>query len=706
MPEKDYYTVNPDKPCLKYLIQEFYEMGPNHDGANVVRENNDVRYNVWENQWPDGKKHDLEDEPARPWDGASDYRYRLADYIVDTLVSMVVVAFRKNSPKAQAVELSDIDEAGAQTKVIQWLMSTKMRSDLVSAVELSAQWFFEDGKTGLGVNWEREIAFQPYEVDFGLISKAIEQTGDLELIEFILDPDREDEAVARMGAHFRAFINSQTDVMPGEVPEIEDSVIRDMVRELRKDRKTIIAVPKLVKNSPKVEPLKAYQEVFIPHSGRNCQDNTCFVRQLLTETEVRVRARDEGWDKKFTEKVIDTKGYVSLWNENNQYVGGIDNGFSDEETNSHLIEIVTAYTRRFDKRGVHGVYYTVFNVFMDANEHGEDLVAKHGLLDYRHGKVPVVLGQRERIAKSWSKSRGIPKVVEHDQRIGKVAHDAMVDHISIAVTPAMIVFDDVNKLRIGAGQKLKASNPNRKPEYMKPPPFEHRILDLWQITRDSAKSQFGVMTPTSDPTEVMAIREKTIQNFFAMWQEAFSQIYLLCKQYLSPEVFARITGTPANMDSGSVEAMDEIDVFMEFDPATMDKEILEKQIKTIFQIAQNDRTNSIDMELLIKHIVKLVNPQMAGVFLRDKRTATQKLYKEVREDVVGIKNGMDFVPVENDPTAGQRLEVLQQILASPEIQEDLNKNPKFNEKLQLMVKNLEHSYNQTTVNPTRGRQGI
>src|SRR5262245_34770991 len=108
---------------------------------------------------------------------------------------------------------------------------------------------------------------------------------------------------------------------------------------------------------------------------------------------------------------------------------------------SDLIEVAFAYTRRLDKDYVPRGYCTIFSLFVykDPDNVDRSSVAKHGLLDYGHGKNPFVPLTREWVRLGITASRGIPKTAYPLQRLSKVQQDALVDRTSITTLPPRLV---------------------------------------------------------------------------------------------------------------------------------------------------------------------------------------------------------------------------------------------------------------------------
>jgi hypothetical protein len=92
--------------------------------------------------------------------------------------------------------------------------------------------------------------------------------------------------------------------------------------------------------------------------------------------------------------------------------------------------------------------------------------------------------------------------------------------------------------------------------------------------------------------------------------------------------------------------------------------------------------------------------------LLDQKTASQKLYNDVQTDIAKMMAGMEVQYVENDPTAGTKLQYLQDIVQkNPKAQQQSQSDPQFQALIQNYIQNLQMSVQQQQ-NKTIGRLGV
>ena len=89
--KRDKLAINDGKPDIKLLQHELQRSL--YNGANIAKlnANDDMRLCRWEGQTEDGKKHSdyrQDQDPAMPFEGASDVRVRLADKLINELVAV------------------------------------------------------------------------------------------------------------------------------------------------------------------------------------------------------------------------------------------------------------------------------------------------------------------------------------------------------------------------------------------------------------------------------------------------------------------------------------------------------------------------------------------------------------------------------------------------------------------------------------------
>jgi len=178
----------------------------------------------------------------------------------------------------------------------------------------------------------------------------------------------------------------------------------------------------------------------------------------------------------------------------------------------------------------------------------------------------------------------------------------------------------------------------------------------------------------------------------------------LCCQYMPLAEIQRIVGGPA--EAITQEAV-KYDVNASFNVSELDNDLVKQRLETISaQIVPLDTAGVIDRSKLIPMILRGVAPEAADELLVDKQGAAQAIYKGVQSDIALMLLGFEAQYVENDPTAGMKMQFAQQIVQSnPAIPVMAEKNPMFQPLFQNYVKNLEMSVMQQQ-NKQVGRLGV
>ena len=102
----------------------------------------------------------------------------------------------------------------------------------------------------------------------------------------------------------------------------------------------------------------------------------------------------------------------------------------------------------------------------------------------------------------------------------------------------------------------------------------------------------------------------------------------------------------------------------------------------------------------------MIDPTLANELVTENAEASQKMFEEVNAQVAYMSLGNQPKYVENDPSAGIKLQFLQQIIQNnPKYQQQLQADEQFAELLQSYSQNLNMSIMQQQ-NKQVGRLGV
>ena len=694
---RDPLVYHERKPDIKVLLEE-YERSAYH-GTMVSKMSwaDDVRYARWPGQTDDGKKHSWarpEGDPAFPFEGASDVRVRLVDRLIRDQKAMLMTSYNASTLKVGGTEVGDTMAASSATNLMRWLIETKLRSEVQREAELVADYMLTYGWSIAQITWDRQLGIRKQTMSMEELYAVQEQeqqmggTGDTaKLIGAIMNPAKEDFAI---------------EIIKEKFPMMKAKDLRKFVKNMREEGQGELEEIYVQKNLPKVTALKPYDEVcFPPETADLQQARVIFRRQYMTEVELRSMAQNAGWNAEFIEAAAKTMGNHFYFNDPN-LVPTTTMLNSNIQRGDNLIEIVWAYYRQIDETGVPAIYYTVMSPHV-----GSELYALQELLNYAHGEYPFVAIRFEMTRRQVTESRGIPEISKTEQDEVKAMHDSFRDRVALEIMPAVKVVKRVGALnRIAPGQVLPVST---KDDYtfMEPPQgkAELAISVIQQIETNLGNFYGFIVGETIDPNKVRMLQQLQVNNWLGFWTQAYKQLFSLCLQFMPEEEVTRITGAPLKQNLSDIHS--QYDFNVRFDVRDTDPEFVMEKLKAIVEtVVPLDSGGVIDRNKLVKLVIEAISPDAARELVIDQTTASQKMYKDVMNDVALMMLGNEALYVENDPSAESKMSYLQEILQkNPKAASAAQSDRIFQILLENYQKNLQMSVDQQK-NKEIGRIGV
>lgn len=744
---------------LPNLLREFRTAGTNGDYWQRMSTADDTRLARWDGQQDDGKKKDNsleEGKPAFPWDGASDVRCYAADEVINECVATDLTAFQKADLRVEAVEPGDQENAANATTFANWMVQRDMRDNLADDAELSAQYVHWYGWAALHVVMDRQVSFKNRVLhiadvqamadkfagqDPAALPAELQQLGQSvsDISQLIDLPDADKITAEAVRFLYRLYVNS---TMPDsleetDIPELAVKKARAMVKELRDKKQTTIPFPYLCSNRPRITALKPWRDIIVPSDTTDIQSaRAVFVRDFVSEAELRSMALSDGWSEEFIEEAVKTKGKLSVWAFSNQGLLNPLQNWNFTDAKNNLIELVWGYHKAVDENGVLAVYYTVFSAGLTEsaaqgqsrrNEDGtpvdRSLVAKHGLLTGpRADQYPIVDIRRERLDRQVQASRGVPEIMLTTQREEKVLRDAVVDWTSIAVIPPLNVY----KGNMGQRYKFAPAAENqvtagREPKFMDIPTQGPQMAEQWlQMLNSKTDHYFGRFRENIPPQLSQLLMSPRVSRFLHGWSKALRMAFEMYLYY-APDTYERVVGSPVPQDSDTG-----LDFVLHFDVGQLNPELMEKKLSLLSALAQEDSEGKLNRGALIAIKARAIDPGFARELIMDDGPASQQMMDKVQTDIVKMSDGNEamYADAANDPAAGNKLKFLQQTVANnpkyqarldPEILQMLGIQPQqaqgqqpdqlFSELVGNYIKNLQQGINQQR-NKVTGRTGV
>jgi len=705
MPAMEKMLRSPDQPRLTELVQEYNRCSSTADGFDRNADAERVRFARWANQSWDCKKKDHGQFKAKPWNGASDQRVMLADEVVGDEVAVLLGAFDRVALQAEALGSDDLETAGAAQRILRWYMRSRAVRELRRTVELSAQYFATYGWVVLNPVWERQIGRRRQFFSREQIAQVL---GEQQMM-LLQDPAMVEEAATLILDLWRVYV-AQELAGTVDVDEISGPTKADAKRyleELNNKGGITLPMPYLVRNLPRIRALRPWHEIRVPDQTGDLQRGNAYVVEYITVDQLHAYAISEGWDAKWVEKAEEQCGRRSDLFTPEITVRPAAQTEYTVDPGSSLIEVVTAYTWRLDADGIPAIYCTVFSPFVKSAIEGEDLVAKHGILDYLHGRMPLVEGALEWWCPDVTASRGLPEQAYPAQRTMKVMEDALVDRTTITVLPPRLVPAEMMDMEDVFGPASRVPvRPGREPRFMDIPPNDGVAERIWLSAENRLARQLGRVHESVPPIISTARMQKRVTEFLTMWVEAFQQTWALMAQYMTDPQWVRILGTPKPRFDPAALA-EEAGTMMSFDVREMDSEFSLKQMDAISKtVLPEDSAGVIDRSELVRKKLSMIHPALARSLVQSKAGATQQVYERVAADFASMALGNPPRMVEKDPTTPMQIEFAQQILqANPKYQQALQGDALFQQHVEAWFKNRQMGAMQER-NKVVGRLGV
>lgn len=692
-------------PQVSELIAEFRRCSPFQSGWHRVSANDQTRFCLWPGQDPDGKKWD-ENQPegkrAFPFNGASDARTFAIDEAIEEIVAIEFVSFFRAILKIQGVEMGDLEASGYVRKLLEWVVGTKQFYALVREVELHSQYTHTYGWSVLHVCWLQEHVLKLVELTLNEVvtaaqQAAIQATNDLvaALPAMIMDPAQEAN-----------FVDTITALTPG----LTAKRARTMARDLRTRGAAKVPMPMVVSNEPLIRALKPWEEVFISNQAIDIQHARVFIKEWLTEVQLRSLVHTEGWNAKWVEEAVKEKGKASAFGSGiteNMHVGSLiaADGFTLFDGGTELIEVIHSYCPQVDDEGIPGIYRTTFHAAIER----DDLCAKHELLDYRHGRQPFIVRKREQLSRTITSSRGLPEILFTTQRSGKCQEDAVVDSTSLSVMPPILVPELTGvEYDFVPGGQIPVPIAGRGPTVMQfPTPGVPVAFNLIEMLSRRIGRRIGRRYPEEAPEGADAQRQKLVHANLASWSAAFQQEFQLLEQFLPTEEFTRITGAPEGMPQDADSIARQYDFILTFDIRELSIDYVMEELKAIKDvILPVDAMGVIDRSKLVELLLRAINPTLAKELILNPQSASQQVFQKVKIDFISMMAGFEPELVEMDPTAGAQLGFAKQLIQSnPRVQQAFQSDRRFAELVQKWQQNRQQSVVQEQ-NKMVGRLGV
>ena len=673
-------------------FQEIVRRG--NESYDRMRLNWETRYNVWSGQSDDGRKwkSKLGRNPV-PFDGASDSRPPLVDTYVNEDVDMLMTSLSSAQVSAFPTESNDAEQASLVTNLLRYQIHNQIK-EFNDEAELAANYMLENGVAVVGVFWDVEEQATVADIDMESINQLAQSAENLSMFpEMILSEEREDEAIA-LGMLV--------------LPDVKQSKMRKMIRELRNTGATTYPVRMTVKNRPTVVSLRLGEDFFVPLDTTELQDaRRCYYKEFVTKEALYDGIESKGYDRKWVEDVVDkTKGKTITMDRN--ALSARSNSTRREVIfdAKEVYEIVHCYERKLDEDDVQGIYYTCFSPHLPVNERGKETFAFSELMNYDHCQYPFVLFRREWLSRRVDDTRGYGEIGFTWQKQIKNEWDARVDRNSLATMPPLHHPPGRPPTKWGPGTLVPRVRQDDY-QYADVPAYNAGSKEIEVSVRETCDRYFGRVTGPENQPYAMMRQQHMVSKWLKNWQRVMEQVLALTQQFASEEFFFRVVGSSkAQMLSASRDDIQgQFDIQLNFAVANLDQQLMQRKLELLkVAVGEFDTQGVVDRAELMQVVFSFIDPVLGERLLMPTETAAQKEIDDEKNVFARLSAGVDE-DVREGQSHEMRLQVLQQILeSSPSAQQRYQQDEEFKSRVDKRMQQLQFQLQQKQ-NAVIGRLG-
>jgi hypothetical protein len=374
------------------------------------------------------------------------------------------------------------------------------------------------------------------------------------------------------------------------------------------------------------------------------------------------------------------------------------------EERTNLVEVIYAYSRRVTENGNPGIYLTVFSPYTTKDSRGDELYGKHELVTEAGDTYPFEVFTREKTRRSPIESRGVSEITRTWQNEFKAQADMVFDRSSFDTLPPLKVpLRYGQRIKIGPGVQVSEQRPNDI-GWMEPPRRGAELaFQLMEHIKDRTDRYFGRPNPKIPPVETQLHQQAFVHRWLRHMSTVIQRVWGLVQRFDQDERFAAVTATgkPIPRDPNK------FNFNLHFDVRELDNEFVEKKLQAISQfVLPEDTLGIVDRTKLIRKKLQVIDPSLAEELVVENAEASQKMFDEVNSQIAYMALGNQPKYVENDPSAGIKMQFLQQIVGNnPKYQAQLEQDEQFQQLLQGYAQNLNMSVMQQQ-NKQVGRLGV
>ena len=367
-----------------------------------------------------------------------------------------------------------------------------------------------------------------------------------------------------------------------------------------------------------------------------------------------------------------------------------------------MVEVFCFYRRVTDEDGYTTIWVSEFTPGCE-EKYKEDYEQS-----YAHREYPFIEFVHNRTERILIENRGVAEMCDTQQVEVKTQRDYRSDRSSIAILPPVKVSQSRPNMKLTFGPATQV--PVRRPddvEWMNPPESDADTVMLEKEIKADVANYFGRWAETVHPTRQALYAQKLTDDWLGGFRKVLRQTVTLCRQYLSNEEFARITGVPLPFAIESDLVMPEsFDVILDFNAGDLNMEATLQKLKVVNEvILPADTMGVIDRAKYVQWGMRAVDPSMAEDVVRPQEAAANAEIEDEQVQYAKLFGGTEPEMKPQGQNYALRLQVLQTILQrNPNVQQRYNGDEIFRKMMDARMKHFNFQLQQQQ-NAQIGRMG-
>ena len=285
----------------------------------------------------------------------------------------------------------------------------------------------------------------------------------------------------------------------------------------------------------------------------------------------------------------------------------------------------------------------------------------------------------------------------------KIETDSMIDRQSLATLPPLEHPLGRPPTKWGPGVRVPYRTPGEI-RWADTPRFDGGNVEVRRYIQEMFDKYFGNFAPGVDQVESQNKQQAVINKVFTHLKYVLEQVWTLYQQYGPDAEFFRVTGMQDVQKFSKGRPGERFDFYLQFDVATQDPKQMLERVKAIAELAPAlDRSGTLDTEKLLQLAVGQIMPGASEKIIIPKETASQKAVDEERQTIAELVAG---VPPNVRPQDAHemKMQVFQQWLSQPDIQQKAQQDPALQERIQTYMQQRQMQIQQKQ-NAEIGRLG-